>query len=327
MIQKPTIHLIYAESSTPPDKMDKDMEIYDVRDSLIKAFRDLSYRYQIYGFRSPISSIMMELEKISKDDIVFNLFEGLPGHPESEILIAIALDHLGLKYTGCPSQAMMTGLHKDKCKGVLSSSGVPVLPTISLEPDGFDGILFPLIIKPRAEDASIGISLKSIIRNENEWENKLFELGENKKRYFAEPFIEGREVNISIIGNEGPEIVELSEIDYSSLPKGSPKILTFGAKWEKSDIYYKKTPIICPAELPKDLRGKIIEFAILAYKIVGCRSYARCDFRIDNGGNPFLLEINPNPDLGPDTGIARQADARGWSYSELISKIINLALE
>jgi D-alanine-D-alanine ligase len=142
----------------------------------------------------------------------------------------------------------------------------------------------------------------------------------------VEEFVDGREFNASVLGNAVHEVVEISEIVYT-LPPGLPRILTFDSKWYEETEYYINTAVSCPAEINLDLREKITKTVLASCRVAGCRGYARVDMRQDPDGVIKVLEVNANPDITPELGIARQAAARGMTYADLIQKIVDLALE
>jgi D-alanine-D-alanine ligase len=129
-----------------------------------------------------------------------------------------------------------------------------------------------------------------------------------------------------VLGNGNLSVVEISEIIYS-LPPELPRILTFESKWFSETEYYKGTGVCCPAEIDSALRENISGIVLASARAAGCRGYARVDMRQDKDGTIKVLEVNANPDIEPELGIALQANKRGMSYSELIQKIVDLALE
>ena len=142
-----------------------------------------------------------------------------------------------------------------------------------------------------------------------------------------EEFIDGKEFNITIIGNgEWYIALPISEIEYS-LPQGKPRILTFNAKWMPDSLYYKNTKAICPAEITDTERQSIEKAAITAFNLLGCYGYARVDMRLDGEGKLYVIEVNPNPDISSNSGTIRQAEAAGLSYAQFVGKIIQLATE
>jgi D-alanine-D-alanine ligase len=143
----------------------------------------------------------------------------------------------------------------------------------------------------------------------------------------VEEYIEGRELNVAIIGNERPTILPISEIDFSKLPPNYPKIVTYNAKWVEGTAEYLGTVGTCPAKLPPEVEERVRDISLQAYKLMEIRDYARVDIRLDASNTPYVLEVNPNPDISRDTGFARSARAAGMTFEDMIAKIIETALE
>ena len=133
----------------------------------------------------------------------------------------------------------------------------------------------------------------------------------------------GRELNCAVLGGKP---LPISEIDFTGLPEGLPKIVTYDGKWMEDSVYYENTKPVCPAELNEDLKKNIEEIALQAFEAMNCRDYARVDIRLDKNNNPFVIEVNPNPDISTDSGFVRAAAAAGISYSGLLSTIAEFAL-
>jgi D-alanine-D-alanine ligase len=144
----------------------------------------------------------------------------------------------------------------------------------------------------------------------------------------VEQYVEGREFNVAIVGNEEVVALPISEIDFSTMPEGYHHIVSYQAKWVPDSVEYKSTVPICPAKISRRLEEKIKNTAIRAYQAMQCRDYARVDMRVDKAGNVCVLEVNPNPDLSPSgSGFARSAAALGWTYGQLISNITQSAFK
>jgi D-alanine-D-alanine ligase len=195
---------------------------------------------------------------------------------------------------------------------------------ISLE----ESMKFPLIVKPSREDASIGIEPSSIVTNANELRKRVrFVIEEFDQPALVEEYIDGRELNVALLGNRKPVIFPISEIDMSTLPKAYPRIITYNAKWMKGTEEYLHTKGVCPALLTPELESEIKSMALTAFELIGCRDYARIDFRLSKDHQPYILEVNPNPDISDDAGFARSAMAAGLTFDDLAGKIVECALE
>ncbi|MGC8763719.1 MAG: D-alanine--D-alanine ligase family protein [Acidobacteriota bacterium] len=281
----------------------------------------------------PLSGALRTLESLPRASAVFNLFEGFPGDPPSEVALAIGLRSLGLRATGCPPLALHLGLHKDVCKRYLQGFGLPTAPwrlfLHTREAKEELPFRFPVFLKPAAEDASHGIHAGNLVERPEDLEGRLRPLLERfPTGILAEPFLPGREFNCSVVETlEGPRVLPPSLVDYTALPEGRPPVLTFEAKWHEESEEYRGTPTLCPAPVEAEVRSTLERLALEAVEAVGFRGYARVDFREDAAGRPMILEVNPNPDLAPSAGLAKQARAAGWSYGDLVLEVLHAAEE
>jgi len=263
-------------------------------------------------------------------DFIFNLAEGIDGDILAEPRIAAELKKVGMGFTGSDENALTLCLDKLKTKEMLLKNHLPT-PDFQLFKSTKEkrnpSLRFPLMVKPLHEDASIGISSSSVVHDDSQLMTKVnYILESYKQPALVEEFIDGREINAALLGNgNDTPVLPLSEIIFD-FPDGVPKIVSFEAKWIENSMQYKKTTGRCPAELPEKIREKIISSAKRAFTIMGCRDYARVDFRI-RGEDVFVLEVNPNPCINPHgAGFIRSANAAGYSYDELINSIAELAI-
>lgn len=281
---------------------------------------------------SPISIDDGFYESLRKEDfdLAFNLCDdGIRGNSLLEPHIPAILDILQLPYTGSGLLTLAICLDKAKAKKLLSFHNIPT-PCFQVfsNPQEELSLEFPLIVKPLHEDGSIGIKEDCVVRTEERLREKVeFIIKNYRQQTLVEEFIEGREINVGILGNINHTILPLSEIIFDDLPKDFPAICSYEAKWHKESTFYRKTPPRCPADLPPPLGAKIKAYALDAYAILGCQDYCRIDFRIDKENNPYILEVNPNPDISKDAGLALMAKAAGIEYEGLIERIVDFALQ
>jgi D-alanine-D-alanine ligase len=261
-----------------------------------------------------------------KADLVFNLFEGFAGHPETEAEIVEILSVFGIPFTGCPAKALKLALDKAKTKAFLKSAGLKTPDFQLLRPETLSNfhLSYPCIVKPHREDASHGLSAQNVVNDFASLEKQVTAVS----RYYGgqalvEHFIDGREFNVTVLGGA---TLPVSEIDYS-LPRGEPRLLTFAAKWQPESEYFKGTRVVCPAQIGDKDREEIAKTALIVFGLLGCRGYARVDMRLDKAAQLNVIEANPNPDISPGSGAVRQAEAAGMSYPQFIDKIVKLALE
>jgi D-alanine-D-alanine ligase len=291
-----------------------------------QALAELNYSAVFVPLRPPLSKVKAFLQSLDVK-LVFNLFEGFDGSPETEAQVAATLAELKFCYSGCPSSALSLALDKARTKELLRGAGIPTPGYQVLTPETISSfqLSFPSIIKPMAEDASHGISEDSVVDNLpalRKQVQKMCALFGGK--VLVEEFLDGREFNVTVLGNKRLTVPAISEIIYT-LPPDKPRILTFEAKWEEESLYFANTRVVCPAQIKKKEQKEIGRIAKAAFKLVGCSGYARVDLRQDRQGRFLVLEVNPNPDITPGSGAALQAAAAGMTYSQFISTIIALA--
>jgi D-alanine-D-alanine ligase len=293
-----------------------------------QALGELGYAAVRVSLSPPLEQAREKLEGLEAD-LVFNLFEGFDGRPETEALMAHILAELGLPYTGCPGSALALALDKARANALLEASGIatPRYQLLSPKTLSMFHLSYPCIVKPCAEDASHGLSEESVVYEPASLGKQVARVSQLfGGQALVEEFVDGREFNVTVLGTSEFAVLPISEIAYS-LPPGMPRIITFSAKWEPQSIYFQCTKVVCPAEIGAELRKHIAETALSVFRLLGCRGYARVDMRLDNEERLKVIEANPNPDISPDSGAARQAQAAGMTYSQFIGRIALLALE
>lgn len=301
--------------------------VLEAVEAVHRALLELDFTITQVPLAPPLERTERELRNINAD-LVFNLFEGFCGYPETEAVLPEILSKMGIPYTGCPASVLKLGLDKSKTKVLLKTTGIKTPDFQLLNPKILDmfRLVYPCIVKPRCEDASHGLSSESVV---NDSVSLKRQIGLVSNRYnggaLVEEFIDGREFNATILGDSECIALPVSEIVYS-LPSGMPRILNFAAKWDPDSPYFEGTKAICPAEIEAEERTRITATAIAAFRILGGQGYARVDMRIDHEGLVNVIEVNPNPDISPGSGAVRQAKAASMTYTQFIEKIVQLAL-
>jgi len=313
-----------------------DMSEYGVLDevrSVERALKPLEHNTKIVPFALDITKLIDELKE-NRPDIIFNLCESVDGDPTQEMNIAGLYELLKIPYTGCRAFTLGLALNKPLVKQILNQNGIPTAKHFVADNPGkihLNGHKFPMIVKPSREDASIGITNESVVSNMNALKNRVeYVLDELKQPALVEEFIDGREINVSVVGNEELTIFPISEIDFSLLPEDYPKIINYNSKWMYKTVEFMGTNAVCPANLTADETKVIQDTAKKVYRLLGAADYARVDMRFKDGV-PYVLELNPNPDIASDvpedTGFTRSAKAHGWEYDFLLQQIIKYALK
>ena len=276
--------------------------------------------------RVPVTNDGRWVERVrrGKFDLVFNLCEGIDGEAVHEARVISLLELLGVPFTGSSSWTTALTLRKNVVNGLLDRAGLPVPRWSHIRRgDEVTSVGFPAICKPSAEDASVGIEQKSVVRSMRALTARVQAMFEGWDEVLVQRFIDGREVNVGILGDE---VLPIAEIDFGDMPKGMWHIVSYRSKWETGSDEDLGAKPNCPADLPEDLANELIQIARTAWSVVGGEGYGRCDFRIDQSGRPWLLEVNANPDISPGAGLARMAGVATLTYSQLIRKVCDCAL-
>ncbi len=258
--------------------------------------------------------------------LIFNLCESIRNKTYLEPYIISVFEHLGFRYTGSDRRTLAGCLNKARAKEILQAHGLPTAAYQIFTPWTIQRHLeFPLFVKPISEDASIGITLNSVVQDERALRRQVRYIWEMYHQpALVEEFIEGREFNVTVLGNESPRVLPLSEINFRRIRNPFARIVSFRAKWVPTSPEYLGTPPTCPARVSDSIKARIEDVARRAYLAMGLHDYGRVDIRLRNG-TPYVLEVNPNADLSADAGIARASGVAGMTYSDLADEIVRLA--
>jgi D-alanine-D-alanine ligase len=296
-----------------------------------ESLRELGFNPCVISVEQFSKDLVLTLHRLAPR-FVWNLCEEIQGNCQLEMCIAGLLDLLNIPYTGSGPLALGLALNKFRVKQMLRASGIPV-PHGYLCPVGESLRLqarrrFPMIVKPVHEDASLGINSKSVCRDPVQLERQVAYIHDvYRQDAVVDDYLEGREFNVAILGGREEQVLPISEIDFSRMPEHEPRIVSYRAKWDEESIVCQCTVPVCPAELPARLESRIKSIALRSSRCLECRDYSRIDMRTDAKGNIYVLEVNPNPDLSPRAGFARAARAAGLTYTELVARITQSALE
>ncbi|HET9210509.1 MAG TPA: ATP-grasp domain-containing protein [Thermoanaerobaculia bacterium] len=267
------------------------------------------------------------------DLTIFNLMEAPPGRPEALLGAAAALELLGLPFTGSPSGVLWVTTDKLATRAVLAAEGLPVPPGGRLDPDRPDlleRIPGPWILKPACEDASLGMEGDPLCATREAAVARARELAARfpGQGIVAETFLPGRELNVSLLARNGcVEVLPVAEIVYDGFPEGMSRVLGYEAKWHEESFAYIHTVRRFP-DCPCDARllARAGELSRAAWRIFGLKGYARVDLRLDEAGEPHILEVNANPCLAADGGFMAAATRAGLSAREVVERILRDAV-
>ena len=295
-----------------------------------EAIHDLGHQCFAMAVRDEIFTVIHWLKEI-RPEIVFNLCESVYGNSCWEMNIPALLELFHIPYTGSPPLTLGLCQDKGKVKDILLSQGIqtPRYQIFDRSSIPVQNGLFPMIVKPLHEDGSLGISKESVVFDEKALRRQIrYILNRYHQPALAEEFIDGRELNVGLIEINGEiNVLPISEIDYSEFPEGIPRICGYEAKWVPESLEYQHSKPICPAPLEEKMKKQIASIAIQVFKLFRCRDYTRVDLRVNGEGKIYVIEVNPNPDISPQSGMARAIKAQGMTYAEFIDNILEKALQ
>ena len=298
----------------------------DVRDVLLKQGHDVIP----LGIHDSIDELLQTLQE-RKPDLVFNMSEAFANNRDFEPNLVALLELLKVPYTGSSSAGLRLCKNKGISKEILGYNHIHIphffIAKRSHPPRSLKKLSYPVFVKPLEAEASEGISQGSLVHTEQEALERIHYIHIRLKTdALVEEYIDGRELYVSIIGNEKLTVFPPRELFFAQVPLGKPKFATYRAKWD--DHYRKKWGIrsgVAKA-LPLIAEKHLYEFCKKVYRHLGIQGYGRIDLRIKENGEIFFIEANPNPSIGKDEDFALSAAKGGLDYSELIAKILTLAL-
>ena len=265
------------------------------------------------------------LSRVRRADLVFNLCEGINGHARYEDFVVGTLELTGVPFTGCRHWATTIAHRKHAANTLLAAAGLPV-PAFTLAQANKGPAEFPLpaIVKPAAEDASVGIDNGAVCTSKRALKRRVAQMLEQFDEVLVQEYVAGREFNVGFIGKR---MLPLAEIRFEGMPEGSWPIVGYAAKWIPGSPEDEGTVPVCPAAVDPDLAKRIAEVARDAWMhMASGEGYGRVDLRVSEEGQPYVLEVNPCPDLSSNAGLARMGRAFGWSYDDLVMQVVDEAL-
>ena len=287
------------------------------------------------GYEAPTLAIDLKLDaakarlKEQPPHAVFNLVEAIDDCGQLVAVATALLDHLQIPYTGCSTEGLMITGNKVMAKQWLRAHGLATA-------DWWDGVS-PVpphpgpgrwITKPVSEDASIGMDDSSVVDDFSQVPGRVRERETLRKyRWFAEQFIDGREINVALIdGPGGPQVLPIPEIEFVDYPADKPRIVGYAAKWQEDSFECRNTVrrFVDPVS-EVALCAELGQMSLRCWDIFQLRGYARVDFRVDAAGKPWVLEVNANPCISPDAGLAAALEQAGISYADGIERIVAAA--
>jgi D-alanine-D-alanine ligase len=276
---------------------------------------------------------VLERVRAAKPDLVFNLCESMAGDARNEPTFAGLLDLFEIPYAGTDLLGLASCLHKQRTKDILIARGIPTPPhrflgdLAALDDPALDALDYPWFLKLAHEDASVGITEENLVATPKALRDRARALmAAYHQPVLAERYVDGREINVTLIGNGAElQVLPLHEIDFAAMPEGRPRIVSYAGKWDENHVDYAGTKAVPLRDASRALLANVERVARDAWNALGLRDYGRVDLRVDAADLAWVIDINPNPDISPDAGVARAARFAGMSYPQLIARLADVA--
>lgn len=312
--------ILYNKLSENPqvDELDVLTQVNLVADTL----KELGYQTKEVQFSFETDEAIKQLKEYDPC-FVFNLIESIDNKGEFCFIGPAVLDYLQIPYSGVHLDGMFITTNKVLTKDVLKIHGIPTAEWIELNELEKINPAERYILKPKCEDGSLGLDFDSVFYGEDKtYIEKLKNV--DRKKFFIEKYIDGREFNISVVGgNNGPEVMPHAEMQFMNFPEGKPKIMGYSAKWVEDTLDHDQTERTFDfKETDKPLLDTLTDICLKCWKAFDLSGYVRVDFRVDNDNNPYVLEVNANPCLSPDSGLYAATQQKGYSFKTVIERVI-----
>lgn len=303
-----------------------------IETSILSAVRDVEAALLARGHTVAKATVTRDFASLQRairrhrPAAIFNLCERINNDPRLEKNAIALFEILGIPFTGNGSLALGLCQRKSLAKQLLKSAKIPTPPyVVADEPETELHFKLPAIVKPVWEDGSSGITMRSVVKSQKALRSRVRYVHRRfHQPALVEAFVSGREFQISLIGNREPQILAIAQLSYRGLPRRLPRICAYAAKWDPKSKYFIHTNPLVPAKIPRALEARIEQLARDVFGLFELRGYARIDIR-ERGGKPYVIDINPNPDISADAGFARAAAAAALPYPDLIDRVVELA--
>lgn len=324
-LKKKKVLIIYTEMDgwTSEDKILSALSV----DELVKELGEAGVsNVFVKKIVDPINDCFSEFDPA--ETVVFNWTESWGNDGTNYWTVPEYLERLGFVYTGSSAKCLRETIDKVAVKKKMMEEGLstPIAKIYeTLEPNGW--LTFPALVKPAREHCSTGITRDAVVDDANQLHRRVEYILNmyGPHGVIVEDFIEGNEYNVAVWGNKKPEALPIGMIDYSGFDDYHDRICSFDAKWVEGSKEFVGTEVICPAPLSPEMKKKLEDLAISAYKIFGLRDYARIDIRVRDE-IPYILDVNSNPDITSSGGLVRSIRRAGYTYGTGAAKILSMAL-
>lgn len=321
--------VVYNAPALPPEHPDaaSEADVVEVAGAVADSLSAHGFEAVKVAARPPLVEFLCTLEQLAPD-VLFNLIEGFGGSTAAATHLTGLLELVGVPYTGSPVEALALCIAKSRAKALLRGFGLPTAPSLVVDQGqrlaGWDWE-GPALVKPDTEDGSLGIEQSSVVADPAAAVERVARI---HAAYgcpaLVEAYLPGPEFNVGVLALPEPEALPVAEVVFRPTV-GTWPILTYAAKWSVGSAEDLASPIRCPAQIDSALAARLGRLAVAAFEATGCRDYARVDIRLDAQREPMILEVNPNPDIGPTAGWARALRVSGRDYGATIAAVAALA--
>ena len=333
-MKKLKVLVLLHKDLIPPDSMkgytDREIIEWKTEYDVISTLKDMGHEVEIVGVYDDLGVIRDALDEW-QPDITFNLLEEFHGHSLFDYHVASYLELKRQKYTGCNPRGLMLAHDKALSKKLLFFHRINV-PGFSVIPIGKNPripprLKFPLFVKSLYEDGSYGIAQASVVNNEEKFRERVTYLHKQLETpVIVEEYIEGRELYVSVMGNTRLQTFPIIELQFGEMNEDKPRIATSRVKWDWKYQEKYKIDTVVAKNIKSDLQERIFRLCKRIYRNLSLTGYARIDLRLTKDNQIYILEANPNPDIGYGEELSCATEAAGIQYEDLLQRVINLGM-
>ncbi len=325
--------MLAHEDLVPPDSIEglteKEIQPWKCEYDVTATLREMGHEVNVVGLYSELNDLRRAIAEF-RPHIAFNLLEEFHGHPLFDQHMVSYLELLKQPYTGCNPRGLTLAHDKALSKKILAYHRIHV-PAFAVFPVKRKvrrpaRLKFPVLVKSITEEGSVGISQASIVHDDEKLAERVgFIHRQTNTTAIAEQYIEGREIYVGMLGNDRLQTFTPWELKIEKLPEGVANIATYKLKWDYG--YQEKVGVTTEAaNLTPELKTKIAHLSRRIYRQLFLSGYARLDYRLNDAGELYLLEANPNPNLSYGEDFAEAAEQSGLLYEQLLQRIMTLGL-
>ncbi len=299
-------------------------------DAIVNALRKEGFEAECLNLKDDPATLHRAVTQ-NPPSAVFNLVEFFHNDLQREGAVAGFYELHKMRYTGANAFCLSLCRRKGLTKRILLQQRLATPKFLVLHEPSIKRnhrLRYPLIIKPSRQDGSAGVESSSVVQDYDRLSSQLEDVFNRfGAPILVEEFIEGMELHVSILGNDPPVALPIIEYDFSQLHDDHPPVITYDIKWNPLVLPYHRVHSVCPARIDKATEKLVMDRALKAYTATYCRDYARIDMRLGKDGVPYILEVNPNPDLTEGVSFMESAEKAGIPFSETLRRIVTFALE